>query len=1483
MQPTIVENRDSRLERFFTFNTDLLCITDVNGNFNKMNPAWESMLGYTTEELEGKNIMKFVHPDDISAIVKAINDLKEHKQVLNITNRYRCNDDIYRYIEWQFQPYEDMIYVTGRDISTRKKLELEVDNSKRFLDSIVDAIPDVIFLKDRDSKYLGCNESFAKKVAKSDKKEVLGKGDFDYFNDLVANQHIIQDKEVMASRQCQFNYITIKTTNGIVDFETIKTPLYNENRDVIGMIGIARDVTERNKITTMMEEQRNFFQQTLNAIPDLIYYKDNEFKYLGCNKAFAEQYIGQDEDGIIGKTVRDFIKDEELAQFFHQKDKEVLDTGEIRTVEAKIKLVDNRIIDIETIKTPLLDGAGKVYGLIGISRDISTRKNNEEELRKVKDQLQEAQEFACLGYWELDVISEVYYWSDETFRIFGFKPQALIPTVTDFLKIIHPDDRDFMINVIKDPLNANKSDFDYRIIRQDKEIIWIHEKIKYGYDASGKLIHRHGVVQDITLRKLSEVKLKESEEKFKELAENLGEVIWVRQEGQLVYISPAYEKVWGRTCQSLYDNPDSFMDSIHPEDKERIAQMYFSENYTVKGLSDEQFRIIRPDGAIRWIWRKTFPINDKNGRMIRIVGISEDITRFKEYEESLRQAMEATERAKTTYQDMFHKSHAIMLLLEVESGKLINANNAACDFYGYTIEQLKTMNISEINPLKQPEIFQKMALAKTQKHPYFEFQHRLASGEVREVEVFASPLRVNEQLYLYSIINDITQRKTLEKAIKQANENFETFFNSINDLLYVVDFQTTKIMHVNSSVCEKLGYSKDEIIGKSVLLMHPENRRAEIKDFVMSLLSHDLEYCSIPVITKYGQEISVELRITAGEWNGEPVNFGVMKDISAITRSEEKFSKAFNSASAMMAITTLADGRYLNVNDTFLKTLGYTRSEVIGKSASDFNLYLEREQRAPEGMMHNLEVSLKAQDGSVYTCIYNAETITVGETPCLLKAFTDITQRKAIEDKLIKSEQKYKSLFNEMNDVFCHCSIICDELGKPIDYQFIAANHSVETMTGLKPEAIIGKTATEILPNFDQSVIGIFGEVALTGNAIHFDTFFKSLNKYYEVKAYSPSPKEFATLFSDITERVEIENNIHYLSYHDTLTGLYNRRFYEEELRRLDTERNLPISLIYGDVNGLKLINDAFGHLKGDELLQKAALAIRNTCRTDDIAARWGGDEFVLLLPNTKAEEAQVIVKRISEAYFMEQVNSIRGSISFGWDTKCSMSEDILTILKNAEDLMYKNKTHESERIRLNTIKTLMSTLHERYPGTEQQWKIVGDLCREIGRAIGLSELEVCRVSTAGIFHDIGNVSIKEGILNKSGKLIEQEWDEIKKHPETGYRILGSSNHMLELAGYILAHHERWDGTGYPKGLQGNDIPIESRIIALASSYVAMTSERPYRSALPKEVALQEILDNAGTQFDPEIVKVFQEKLLYAQLESPAFLGNLKFTAPFST
>ncbi len=343
-------------------------------------------------------------------------------------------------------------------------------------------------------------------------------------------------------------------------------------------------------------------------------------------------------------------------------------------------------------------------------------------------------------------------------------------------------------------------------------------------------------------------------------------------------------------------------------------------------------------------------------------------------------------------------------------------------------------------------------------------------------------------------------------------------------------------------------------------------------------------------------------------------------------------------------------------------------------------------------------------------------------------------------------------------------------------------------------------------------------------------------------------------------EQSELDNL--YLSYYDVLTGLFNRRYYEMEIKRLDTEKNLPISVIMADVNGLKMINDAFGHQLGDQLLQKAAETIRLACRPQDVAARWSGDEFIILLPGTTYEEAEKIVDRIKENISGKSIDMIQVSISLGWDTKESADVEFAKVLKNAEDSMYKSKIILNQGLRGNLINTIIKTLHEKNPREERHSERVGEVAQKIGTAIGFSDTEIRKLKLIGHLHDIGKIAIEESILNKVGQLTEEEQEEIQRHPDIGFRILSATGEILDLAHCVLCHHERWDGRGYPRGLSGQEIPVEARIIALADSYDAMSSQRPYRKALDEDVILYEIRKNAGHQFDPEIARIFVEKVM---------------------
>ena len=469
---------------------------------------------------------------------------------------------------------------------------------------------------------------------------------------------------------------------------------------------------------------------------------------------------------------------------------------------------------------------------------------------------------------------------------------------------------------------------------------------------------------------------------------------------------------------------------------------------------------------------------------------------------------------------------------------------------------------------------------------------------------------------------------------------------------------------------------------------------------------------------------------------------------------------------------------------------------------------------------------------------------------------------KRYEQKTFESTKRVQSLLKNSVSII----VIFDNKGNYID-----ASHSAAELLGLKKEELIGKNFKKIIPEYKaEDFMNTITTINKTKQPLHKeDTLIvDGEERIYESIIFPIKQKEdevvlFGSIANDITEKKEKEKEIIYLNFHDHLTGLYNRRFFEEELKRLDVERNLPLSIITIDVNGLKLINDTFGHNKGDETLIKSAKAIKNSLRADEIAARMGGDEFSIILTKCDESQANSVVKRIKENIEKESEKEIPFSLAIGAYTKTRSKEDISNILKNAESKMYTNKIFSDQSRRREAVLTILSTLHEKHQREEKHSKRVSQLAYSLGKGLEIKGDKLDKLKTAGLLHDIGKIAIDYSIIEKEGSLSDKEYKEIKKHPEMGYRILNSSMEYQDIAKIVLYHHEKIDGSGYPKGIKGNEIPIESKIISIVDAYDAMTSSRPYRpKGMSSEKAAQIIKENLGTQFDFEIGSFFIEEVI---------------------
>jgi len=362
---------------------------------------------------------------------------------------------------------------------------------------------------------------------------------------------------------------------------------------------------------------------------------------------------------------------------------------------------------------------------------------------------------------------------------------------------------------------------------------------------------------------------------------------------------------------------------------------------------------------------------------------------------------------------------------------------------------------------------------------------------------------------------------------------------------------------------------------------------------------------------------------------------------------------------------------------------------------------------------------------------------------------------------------------------------------------------------------------------------------------------------------YTPADIETVSLLAnlawDIVERKQMEQKLKEMSIYDSLTGLYSRNFFQEEMKRLSDGRYKPLGIIVCDMDGLKFVNDTLGHEVGDDLLINAADLLRKNFRTSDIIARIGGDEFVVLLTETSPQVMKNILEKLRQE--VQKYNNLEPkiplSLSMGYAYEEEGAVDMHALFREADDHMYREKIQREGSARSAIFQALIGSMEAKELNSEDHCNRVQELAVSLARSLNLSQDMINDLRLLARYHDLGKVDIPDPILFKTGALTEEEWQQMRQHCEIGHRIASSVPDLEPIADFILKHHERWDGKGYPLGLSGQDIPLPCRILAIVDAYDVMISDRPYSRAMTRENAIAELERCAGTQFDPKLVKKF--------------------------
>ncbi|MGV8905442.1 MAG: HD domain-containing phosphohydrolase [Acetobacterium sp.] len=594
-----------------------------------------------------------------------------------------------------------------------------------------------------------------------------------------------------------------------------------------------------------------------------------------------------------------------------------------------------------------------------------------------------------------------------------------------------------------------------------------------------------------------------------------------------------------------------------------------------------------------------------------------------------------------------------------------------------------------------------------------------------------------------------------------------------------------------------------------------------------------------------------------------------------LKESEMLFRNIFEQSPIGIAVVDTKTPR-TTVNPSFEKILGRTKEEISSGNWTTFTHpddvqedldYFEKFKTGVVGD-YSIEKRYIKPDGSVVWTQLLISPLEFSDHNAYghLCIIEDISKRIQIEGALRESERNKSVLLNNLPGMAYRCKY--DQ-----QWTMLFVSHGCFELTGYLPESLINNKKiafnTLICPQYQEYLwkkwIRILEQKSNLKEEYEIITATGEIKWVYEQAqgVYDENDKVIALegLIIDISDRKRKEEEIQHISDHDDMTGLHNRRFFEQELKRMDCDEFFPVSFIIGNINGVKFINDTFGYDEGDKLIIQTARILESCCLSGNIVARTSGDEFRIILPNTDSKMVNEILKKIKqtcEGYNKKATNEIINlNLSLGCGTKETNNETVNSIEKEAEDNMHKQKLLERRSAHSSIISSIRATMFEKSQETEEHAQRLIDLSKSIGMALHLSQKELDKLELFAMLHDIGKIGIGDHILNKPGKLSEEEWNIMKKHPEIGYRIAMSAPELELIAEYILTHHEKWDGKGYPQGLKGFEIPLGARIIAVADAYDAMTSDRPYRKAMDREVAVKEIVRNSGTQFDPDIVNIF--------------------------
>ena len=978
---------------------DAVGLMDRQGRLTTANRQAVEMLGYAGPgELLGKSAFDLTPPEEHermkadTTITLATGVMRNAEYTMLRKNGSRFPVELSAAASTDADGQSRGIVIVVRDITARRQAEARI----RELLHILDQAHDAIIIHDLEGRIHYFNKG-AERILGWTADEVRGRCTADLFFKDTSAFAVAQEKLLQAGEwDGELPILTKARQPRIVHSRW--TLVHGERDQSAHVVCINTDITESKRAEEALRQSQERYRTLAESAPDAIFILDRKSAIQYVNSV-ARQWLGKADAELIGRSPAEFFPPEIVR---HQQEnlQRVFQTGEfMRTERAQPFRGTEKWI--ETRLVPLRNPQGEIQSVMGISRDLTEQKRTAEALKEREELSQKIIGAAMEGFWMLNPEGKLVDVNDAYCRMSGYSRQELLSMRLSDVEANEPSP-ELVAQHAQRIIQSGSDRFETRHRRKDGRIIEVEVIATFLKLREPRVF---AFMRDITERKQTEQLLRASQERFQQLAENIREVFWITNpaKNEMIYISPAYEEIWGRTCESLYASPLSWVEAIHADDRERVLKTALSKQ--ISGQYDEVYRIVRPDGSHRWIHDRAFPIRDDSGEAYRVVGIADDITQQKKTDDALRDA-------EARYRSIFEAATEGIFRTTPE-GRILIANPALARMFGYQSAQEMISSVADIgrqvyaSPEKRVEM--KRLLLERGTIQGFEEENHRKDGSIIWASLNAHVVydAGGAVQYFEGTVQDITKRKRAEGQLAVLAHAIE----STAEMICITDIED-KFTFANRAFLRAYGYTEAELFGKTPDIIASPNNPPPLMSEILKQTRLDGWRGEVLDRRKDGTEFPVFLSTSkVVNPDGHVIGLiGVAQDITERKRTEEQIrllAYAIQSARDLICITD-AENRFTFVNQSFVKAYGYSQEEVLGRKPD----LIVSPKNPPELCEHVFRQTLGAswkgellncrKDGTEFPISLSTSEIknNEGRTIGLIGVARDITERKRAEEEL---------------------------------------------------------------------------------------------------------------------------------------------------------------------------------------------------------------------------------------------------------------------------------------------------------------------------------------------------------------------------------------------------------------------------------------------------------------------------------------------------